>query len=102
MTSLALSHRAPLQETLSAAGKAVTPDTIRAFAWETLKAGKVVPGYGHAVLRTTDPRYLCQREFALKHLPDDPLFQLVDTVFQACGAGERGGRSESGRSPRVM
>ena len=38
---------------------------------------QVVPGYGHGVLRKTDPRYVCQREFALKHLPDDPLFQLV-------------------------
>ena len=42
----------------------------------------MIPGYGHAVLRTTDPRYLCQREFARKHLPDDPLFKLVDTVYQ--------------------
>lgn len=40
---------------------------------------KVVPGFGHGVLRKTDPRYTCQREFALKHLPDDPLFQLVVT-----------------------
>ena len=38
---------------------------------------QVVPGFGHGVLRKTDPRYMCQREFALKHLPDDPLFQLV-------------------------
>jgi citrate synthase len=38
---------------------------------------QVVPGFGHGVLRKTDPRYTCQREFALKHLPDDPLFQLV-------------------------
>jgi len=38
---------------------------------------QVVPGYGHGVLRNTDPRYTCQREFALKHLPNDPLFQLV-------------------------
>lgn len=36
-----------------------------------------MPGYGHAVLRKTDPRYQCQREFALKHLPDDPLFKMV-------------------------
>jgi citrate synthase len=28
--------------------------------WATLKGGKVVPGYGHAVLRKTDPRYTCQ------------------------------------------
>lgn len=38
---------------------------------------QVVPGFGHGVLRKTDPRYTCQREFALKHLPHDPLFQLV-------------------------
>lgn len=38
---------------------------------------QVVPGFGHGVLRKTDPRYTCQREFALKHLPNDPLFQLV-------------------------
>ncbi|KAF3432438.1 hypothetical protein FNV43_RR27178 [Rhamnella rubrinervis] len=37
----------------------------------------VVPGVGHGVLHKTDPRYMCQREFALKHLPDDPLFRLV-------------------------
>uniref|UniRef100_A0A8R7UZL0 Citrate synthase n=1 Tax=Triticum urartu TaxID=4572 RepID=A0A8R7UZL0_TRIUA len=37
---------------------------------------KVVPGYGHGVLRNTDPRYSCQREFILKYLPGDPLFQL--------------------------
>ena len=28
--------------------------------WDTLKSGKVVPGFGHAVLRKTDPRYMCQ------------------------------------------
>ena len=42
----------------------------------------MVPGYGHAVLRKTDPRYTCQREFALKHLPDDPLFRLVSQLYQ--------------------
>lgn len=38
---------------------------------------QVVPGFGHAVLRKTDPRYICQREFALKHLPEDPMFKMV-------------------------
>lgn len=63
-------------------GKEVNADTITEFAWDTLNAKKVIPGYGHAVLRKTDPRYTCQREFALKHLPDDPLFKLVDTIYQ--------------------
>jgi len=63
-------------------GKEVNKDTITEFAWDTLNAKKVIPGYGHAVLRKTDPRYTCQREFALKHMPDDPLFQVVDTIYQ--------------------
>lgn len=71
-----------LQEKFNAEGKEVNKETITAFAWETLKAGKVIPGYGHAVLRKTDPRYSCQREFALKYLPNDPLFKIVSTVYE--------------------
>lgn len=62
-------------------GKEVSAETITEFAWDTLNAGKVIPGYGHAVLRKTDPRYTCQREFALKHMPDDELFKVVDTIY---------------------
>ena len=34
------------------------------------------------MLRKTDPRYTCQREFGLKHMPDDELFKIVDTIYQ--------------------
>mmetsp|Transcript_20541 Transcript_20541/g.55292 ORF Transcript_20541/g.55292 Transcript_20541/m.55292 type:complete len:466 (+) Transcript_20541:53-1450(+) len=71
-----------LQQTFKSRGLDVNKDTIKDFAWETLKSGKVIPGYGHAVLRKTDPRYTCQREFALKHLPDDELFKIVETIYQ--------------------
>jgi citrate synthase len=71
-----------LQEKFNREGKFVNRETITAFAWETLKAGKVIPGYGHAVLRKTDPRYTCQREFALKHMPNDPLFKIVSTIYE--------------------
>ncbi|CAM9189986.1 unnamed protein product [Discosporangium mesarthrocarpum] len=64
------------------AGKDVNKETIEEFAWETLNSGKVIPGYGHAVLRKTDPRYMAQREFALKHLPDDNLFKIVSTIYE--------------------
>jgi len=63
-------------------GGAVSDDQLRDFIWNTLKSGRVVPGYGHAVLRKTDPRYTCQREFALKHLPDDDMFKLVGQVYK--------------------
>merc|ERR1712165_336509 len=58
-------------------GMDLTDDEAKAYIWGLLKSGRVVPGYGHAVLRKTDPRYTCQREFALKHLPDDKLFKVV-------------------------
>jgi citrate synthase len=29
-----------------------------------------------------DPRYTAQREFALKHLPEDPLFKLVGQIYK--------------------
>uniref|UniRef100_A0A0N5AMZ0 Citrate synthase n=1 Tax=Syphacia muris TaxID=451379 RepID=A0A0N5AMZ0_9BILA len=63
-------------------GDSYTEKDLTDFVWKLLKSGQVVPGYGHAVLRKTDPRYTCQREFALKHLPNDKLFQLVSDLYK--------------------
>ncbi|KDO21715.1 citrate (Si)-synthase [Saprolegnia parasitica CBS 223.65] len=71
-----------LDEEFKSKNLAVNKETITQFAWDTLNSGKVIPGYGHAVLRKTDPRYSCQREFALKHMPEDRLFQIVETIYQ--------------------
>ncbi|KAL6940078.1 citrate (Si)-synthase [Hanseniaspora vineae] len=56
--------------------------SIEKYLWETLNSGRVIPGYGHAVLRKTDPRYMAQREFALKHFPDYDLFKLVSMIYK--------------------
>merc|ERR1740139_391411 len=64
-------------------GKEPTKEFIVEYVERTMKEGKVVPGFGHAVLRQPDPRYMLEREFALKHTPNDPLFKLVDLCFQA-------------------
>jgi citrate synthase len=66
------------------AGAEPTKENVTAALWDTLKAGQVIPGYGHAVLRKTDPRYMAQREFCLKTpgLKDDPLFKLVAMIFE--------------------
>merc|ERR1719351_170853 len=61
--------------------QAVSDGALHDYIWNTLKSGRVVPGYGHAVLRKTDPRYTCQREFALKHLPNDKMFHLVSQLY---------------------
>jgi citrate synthase len=71
-----------LQKLRSELGDDADEEKVKDFIWKTLKSGQVIPGYGHAVLRKTDPRYTCQREFALKHLPDDPLFKLVNHIYK--------------------
>jgi len=70
-----------MEKVVKAVGLDATDDQMKEFVWSLLKSGQVVPGYGHAVLRKTDPRYTCQREFALKHLPDDKLFKLVSQLY---------------------
>ncbi|MBC6490265.1 citrate (Si)-synthase, eukaryotic [Flavihumibacter stibioxidans] len=56
-------------------------EQIAQYVQNTLSSGKVVPGYGHAVLRKTDPRFTAQMEFGKKHMPDDPLCQTVWNIY---------------------
>ena len=57
-------------------------EQIDAYVRKTLNEGKVVPGYGHAVLRKTDPRFTAQMEFGKKHTADDPLVQTVWKIYE--------------------
>jgi len=57
-------------------------DQIADYIRKTLTEGKVVPGYGHAVLRKTDPRFTAQMEFAKRHCPDNPTVQTVWNVYE--------------------
>jgi len=75
-----------LNETMDELKKSNTPvsvETVTAFAKKTLSEGKVIPGFGHAVLRNTDPRYVLEHEFAKKNMPDDPTFKLADACLAA-------------------
>ena len=63
-------------------GGVPTKAQLETFVWNTLNSGQVIPGYGHGVLRVTDPRYLAQREFAMRHLPDDENFQIVKMLYE--------------------
>jgi len=62
-------------------GKLPSRDELEKFAWDTLNSGKVIPGYGHAVLRKPDPRFIAQLEFGEKYMPKDELFRLVALVY---------------------
>lgn len=64
-------------------GQEPTVELLTQFAKDTLAAGKVIPGFGHGVLRAPDPRYIIQREFAQSKFPDDPLVKLAEVVYQA-------------------
>ncbi len=56
-------------------------EEMQLFVWDTLNSGQVIPGFGHAVLRKTDPRYAAQRDFCLKYLPDDDIFKIVSLLY---------------------
>jgi citrate synthase len=72
-----------IQDLMNKMGNKVpSKEELKKFVWDTLNSGQVVPGYGHAVLRKTDPRYSAQRDFCLKHLPNDELFQLVSMIYE--------------------
>ena len=69
-----------MQESLGT--DAPTSEQIANYVQATLSAGKVVPGYGHAVLRKTDPRFTAQMEFGKKHMPDDKLVNTVWNIYE--------------------
>ncbi|MEN3044988.1 MAG: citrate (Si)-synthase, eukaryotic [Candidatus Hydrothermales bacterium] len=62
--------------------KPITKEDLEKYCWDTLNSGQVIPGYGHAVLRKTDPRYVAFREFALKYMPDDEIFKIVSMLYE--------------------
>jgi citrate synthase len=71
-----------IMELMEKLGGVPNKEQLKKFVWDTLNSGQVIPGYGHAVLRQTDPRYVAQRDFALKHLPEDEIFQTVSALYE--------------------
>jgi len=63
-------------------GKKWNEHDIREYVNDTLASGKVVPGYGHAVLRQTDPRFMCELEFANRYIKNDNLVDLVKACYR--------------------
>jgi citrate synthase len=61
-------------------------EQIAEYVKSTLSIGRVVPGYGHAVLRKPDPRFMAQRQFAEDNIPDSDLVKVVWKVFDVVPA----------------
>jgi len=73
---------------LNEVGDNVTHDQIKEYLWKTLKNGQVVPGYGHGVLRKSDPRFIALQEFS-ETRPDlraSPIVQLVKKTYEVAPA----------------
>ena len=65
-------------------GENFSEQDVKDYLWSTLKSGRVIPGFGHAVLRKPDPRFDALLAFgdARPDIKEDPLFQLVKTNSQ--------------------
>jgi citrate synthase len=59
-----------------------TSEQLRSHCWKLLESGRVIPGYGHAVLRVTDPRFAALHAFGRRVCPNAPAFQVVDLAQQ--------------------
>ncbi|NNM94895.1 MAG: citrate (Si)-synthase, eukaryotic [Bacteroidia bacterium] len=59
-----------------------TKEQIAEYIKKTLAAGRVVPGYGHAVLRKTDPRFTAQQDFFTKYIKKDDLCEIVQMIYE--------------------
>lgn len=59
-----------------------TDEQVAAYCKKTLEEGRVIPGYGHAVLRKTDPRFTAQQEFANKYIKEDKMINLANQLYR--------------------
>ena len=59
-----------------------TKEQIADYVNKTLSEGKVIPGYGHAVLRQPDPRFTAQKRFAEEHLKESDIVNVVWKIFE--------------------
>lgn len=59
-----------------------TNDQIANYVNSTLASGRVIPGYGHAVLRSPDPRFMAQKKFAEENIDHSDVVNVVWQVFE--------------------
>ena len=55
---------------------------LEKFCWDRLQNGRVIPGYGHAVLRCPDPRFTAFLSFGKKHIINDNIFSIIETLYE--------------------
>ncbi|MEZ5337387.1 MAG: citrate (Si)-synthase [bacterium] len=63
-------------------GGVPSKEALTKYCWDRLNGGQVIPGYGHAVLRVPDPRFVAFINFGREHFPEDEVFQLVNMLYE--------------------
>lgn len=71
-----------LMEVREDIGDSPTDEELLAKLKKIIESGKVIPGYGHAVLRHTDPRYTHQKAFADRNISNDTLVDLTAQMLK--------------------
>lgn len=56
-------------------------EVLRAYILDVLNSGKVIPGYGHAVLRVTDPRFTAFMNFGETSCASNHCFKIAKKLF---------------------
>ena len=59
-----------------------TDDQVKKYIQNTLNSGRVIPGYGHAVLRRPDPRFIAQKRFAERNIKDSKLVNIIWQLYE--------------------
>ncbi len=73
-----------------------TEEQLKKYCWERLNSGRVIPGYGHAVLRCPDPRFSAFIKFGQDHIKNDDVFGIVDLLFKVVpGVLQEHGRAKN-------
>ncbi|MBT4149215.1 MAG: citrate (Si)-synthase, partial [Candidatus Marinimicrobia bacterium] len=57
-------------------------EDLKDFCWDRLNNGRVIPGYGHAVLRCPDPRFSAFMDFGENYIRNDDIFSIVQSLFK--------------------
>lgn len=81
-----------------------TSSDVTSHLWSILKSGRVIPGYGHAVLRKPDPRFQALMDYASTRpaiANDDPVFALVRLVSELAPAVLREHGKTANPNPNV-
>lgn len=70
-----------INEVMEELGGVPSDEQLTKYLWDRLNSGRVVPGFGHAVLRATDPRYTAFYNFAQEHNLQDDVMEMVRKLF---------------------